>query len=98
MNKNGSGLSFTVLLTELNKDVLQKYDDYFSLYGYSSHRYGIPHVVDHIQKDIPVHFANVKGEKIHYVKTVDCKVYNVPLQAANYIANLFNKGIQFFEV
>ena len=98
MNKNGSGLSFTVLLTELNKDVLQKYDDYFSLYGYSSHRYGIPHVIDHIQKDIPVHFANVKGEKIHYVKTVDCKVYNVPLQAANYIANLFNKGIQFFEV
>jgi hypothetical protein len=58
-------------------------DEYFSMYGYATHRVKVP---------------NVKGRPSwNYVKTIDCKLTgNVPFNDLAKIKSIFNSGVTFW--
>ena len=82
----------------LNPTILEKYDNYFSRYGYSSGRCGIPRAIKFMQgssnnDEIP-HWITVDGRPTTYVKTQDCKVTHARLPVALAIKNIFDAGVR----
>lgn len=71
-----------------NKHIREEYaeiiDDFFDMYGYAIHKYGIP---------------NRNARPCYtYVKTVDCSLDgNVPVEDLRLIEEIFNKGIRFWK-
>lgn len=82
----------------LNPTIMEKYDNYFSRYGYSSGRCGIPRVINFINNssnpdEIP-HWITVDGRPCTYVKTQDCKVTHARLPVALAIKSIFDNGVR----
>lgn len=82
----------------LNPTIMEKYDNYFSRYGYSSGRCGIPRVINFINNssdpdEIP-HWLTVDGRPCTYVKTQDCKVTHARLPVALAIKSIFDSGVR----
>ena len=82
----------------LNPTIMEKYDNYFSRYGYSSGRCGIPRAIRFMQgstnnDEIP-HWITVDGRPCTYVKTQDCKVTHARLPVALAIKSIFDNGVR----
>lgn len=110
MMSNGNGvinfnqLSFcdiTVLRVQLNSDILAVYDNWFSHFGYTSGRCGIPRVINYMhgdtaQADIPA-WATVNNKPTTYIKTMDCKVIHSMIPVASFIKNMFDSGVRMIQ-
>lgn len=98
----GLGLfDFVFIHVQLRKEILEYYDYWFDLYGYSSGRCGIPHVIDFVKGEtgatkVP-HWVSLNSKNTTYVKTYDAKVEHAMLPVAQNIANMFNRGIRFIK-
>lgn len=107
---NGNGtvnfnqLSFcdiTVLRVQLNNDILSIYDKWFSNYGYTSGRCGIPRCIRYIQgstnpAELPA-WKTVNGKQTTYIKTMDCKVIHAMIPVASFIKNMFDSGVRMIQ-
>lgn len=96
----GMGLfDFIAIHVQLREEILDYYDKWFDLYGYTSGRCGIPHVVDFVNGETGAtktpHWATVNGNPTTYVKTYDAKVEHAMLPVARAISAMFNEGIRF---
>ena len=102
----GMGLfDFIGLHVQLREEILDYYDAWFDLYGYTSARCGIPYVIQWCRSSTGDTYANnhvdphwVSGgsmDKTTYVKTKDCKVEHSMMPVANAIKQMFDKGIRF---
>lgn len=94
----GMGLfDFVALNVQLRPEILDYYDKWFDLYGYSSGRCGIPYVIQFCRggSDMP-HWVDSNGvaPDTTYIKTFDCKVEHAMLPVANAIAQMFNEGVR----
>lgn len=96
----GIGLfDFIAIHVQLREEILDYYDTWFDMYGYTSGRCGIPHVVDFVQGEtgatkVP-HWSTVNGKPTTYVKTYDAKVEHSMLPVARAITAMFNEGVRF---
>lgn len=85
----------------INPTILEQYDNYFSNYGYSSGRCGIPRCIRYTQNsndpdEVP-HWIELNGKNTTYVKTVDCKVTHSMLPVAQFIKAMFDGGIRMIK-
>lgn len=78
-------------------NVLSIFDRYFTLYGYTSGRIGIPRVINYMMgKSEDICHFNTYGEfKITYVKTDNIHVEYTKSSVARTIESMFNSGIRF---
>ena len=96
-----SFLDIVLLRVSLNPKIQEQIDTYFDNFGYTSGRFGTPHIMWflHGSSDVELlpswHEVNNMG--ITYVKTSDCKVTGVMLPVAQAIQETFNAGIQFID-
>lgn len=91
-----------VLRVALNPTVLAQYDKWFTQYGYSSGRCGIPRVLNYINfqdgnQDDRVNWETINGKQCTYIKTSDCKVTYSMLPVAQYIKAMFDGGIRLIK-
>lgn len=96
-----SSCDILFLRVSLNSDIISKYDTYFSHYGYTSGRCGIPRVIRFTQgsntdSEIP-HWITVDGRPTTYIKTADCKVTNAMLPVASAIKSMFDSGVRMIK-
>lgn len=91
-----SAICFWVTLVTLNEDIIDKYNDYLSIYGYKSLRTGRPHICDYVTdgSNAP-HFTTFDDETFTYVQTENMHVTGLQQVACSYIENLFNSGCRF---
>lgn len=82
----------------LNPTVLSKYDNYFTHYGYTSGRCGIPRVCAFVagssNNDAIPHWLTVDGKPCTYIKTTDCRVTHSMLPVENQIKAMFDGGVR----
>lgn len=81
------GITFSV--QTITKTMAKVIDDYFSMFGYATHRVKKPNLFDST--------VNIRPTW-NYLKTVGCDlgVNNCPAEAANKICSIFDKGITFW--
>ena len=82
----------------LNNVMLERFDNYFTHYGYTSGRCGIPRVCAFVSgssnnDDIP-HWLTVNGKPCTYIKTADCRVTHSMLPVENQIKAMFDSGVR----
>lgn len=93
-----NSICFWITIVSLNDDILQKYSDYLSIYGYKSLRTGRPHVCDYVTdgSNAP-HFTTFDDETFTYVQTENMHVTGLQANACTAIENLFNVGCRFLK-
>lgn len=94
----GMGLfDFVGIHVQLRPEILEYYDNWFDLYGYSSGRCGIPYVIQFCRggSELP-HWVDNDGiiPDTTYVKTFDCKVEHAMMPVAQAIKQMFDAGIR----
>lgn len=94
----GMGLfDFVGIHVQLRPEILDYYDKWFDLYGYSSGRCGIPYVIQFCRggSELP-HWVGSDGiiPDTTYVKTFDCKVEHAMMPVAQAIKQMFDAGIR----
>lgn len=93
-----NGVVFDLQIVSLADDIIEKYSDYLSIYGYKSLRTGIPHICDYVTDGSnKPHFTTFDGETFTYVQTENMHVTGVQNVACSYIENLFNSGCRFLK-
>lgn len=82
----------------LNSVVMERFDKFFTMFGYKSGRCGIPRVINYIKGsgDTP-HWLTLNGKDTTYVKTMDCKVIHSMIPVSNAIREMFNNGVRFIK-
>ena len=85
----------------LADEVLSVYDNWFSHYGYTSGRCGIPRVINYSRgistdADVP-HWQTLNGKPTTYVKTMDCKVLYSMVPVASTIKSMFDSGVRMIK-
>lgn len=90
--------TFTITKVQLRPDILQLYDKYFSFYGYSSNRFGVPRVCNYIKGsgDQP-HFDTTTSKPFTYLKCGTMHVVSPMMAVSEYIESLFKGGCRFFK-
>lgn len=104
-SNGGSGLyetdaMFDFLLThvQLNPAFIEVYNQYFKNYGYACGFYKIPAVLNHIgNKANQIHWENVNGDDVSYVKTTHAHVTGVPHYVSSFIESLLDGGVRFIK-
>lgn len=96
-----SMMDLIVLRVTLDPTIRVMYDNWFSHYGYTSGRCGIPRAILFARgasqdTDLP-HWTPLNGKETTYVKTMDCKVIHSMLPVASYIKNMFDSGVRFIK-
>lgn len=96
-----SRLMFTVYQVYLQPKIIKQIDDYFTAYGYTSHKIHVPYVCNYVKgsssnSEIPV-FLDMDGAKITYVQTTNMHVKGVIGDSQDFIENMFNAGIRFIK-
>lgn len=77
---------------QIKPAILEQYDKFFSNYGYTSNRVGVPRVCHYIKSvDTQPHFQ----DGLTYVKTTGMQVISNLKPASDYIENIFNLGCKF---
>ena len=72
--------------------ILEQYDKFFSNYGYTSNRVGVPRVCHYIKAtDTQPHFQ----DGLTYVKTSGMQVISNVKPASDYIEGIFDRGCKF---
>lgn len=96
-----NGFRFTFDVMKLKPAFLQKFDEYFTNYGYKSTRTGVPHIATYLAGtktgDAPKFLQNGQGYYVTYIKTVDCKVFSNLDLVTDFFETLFNMGIQLID-
>lgn len=82
----------------LNNVMLERFDNYFTHYGYTSGRCGIPRVCAFVNgstdnDEIP-HWLPVDGKPCTYIKTSDCRVTHSMLPVEAQIKAMFDSGVR----
>jgi hypothetical protein len=107
---NGDGVtnfnynSFVDILfmrVSLHPTIMAQYDNYFTHYGYTSGRCGIPRVVNFTKgittnTEVP-HWLTVNNKLTTFIKTRDCKVIHSMLPVAMYIKAMFDGGVRMIK-
>lgn len=90
--------TFTITKVQLRPEILQLYDKYFSFYGYSSNRFGVPRVCNYIKGsgDQP-HFDTTTSKPFTYLKCGTMHVVSPMMAVSEYIESLFKGGCRFFK-
>lgn len=92
---------FNITRVRLLDTVLEKYDKYFSLYGYKSGRIGIPRICNYTLgvagDSINPHFDMTLKYPATYVKTMNLHCIFSMTDVCSYIENLFNGGCRFLK-
>ena len=77
---------------------LKKLDEFFTNYGYTSTRFGVPHIANFLKGitdgDSCKFLENGEGYEVTYIKTVDCKVTANNKMTQTFFETLFNTGVQ----
>lgn len=77
---------------------LKKLDEFFTNYGYTSTRFGVPHIANFLKGitdgDSCKFLENGEGYEVTYIKTVDCKVTANNKVTQTFFETLFNTGVQ----
>lgn len=78
--------------------ILQKYDNYFKMYGYKSGRFGMVRVINYMKGsgDAP-HWVDVGGKQTTYIQTASMKVTHVMQPVADAIKSMFDSGVRFIK-
>lgn len=93
-----SFMDIVILKVTINPVILEQYDKYFTNYGYTSGRCGIPRVINYIKgsteaTDIP-HWLTLNNKPTTYIKTKNCKVIYAMLPVAQFIKSMFDSGVR----
>ena len=92
---------FNITRVRLLDTVLEKYDKYFSLYGYKSGRIGIPRICNYTLgvagDSINPHFDMTLKYPATYVQTMNLHCIFSMTDVCSYIENLFNGGCRFLK-
>lgn len=96
-NRN-SFMDILISKVTINPTILAQMDTYFSNYGYTSGRCGIPRVINYIHgssttTDVP-HWQTLNGKPTTYIKTTDCRVTHSMRPVAMAIKGLLDSGIR----
>lgn len=83
-------------------DIIKKYDDYFTYYGYNqAGRVGKPLVANYIagetSTELIPHWENTDEGSSFYTQTMNCEVTGAPLPVLTFIKSLFNNGVRFLK-
>lgn len=90
--------TFIITRVQLRPEILEQYDKYFSFYGYTSNRYGVPRVCNYIKGsgDQP-HFDTTTSKPFTYLKCGSMSVISPMQVVSDYIESLFSNGCRFFK-
>jgi hypothetical protein len=86
---------------QLRDAVLDKYDRYFTYYGYNeAGRTDTPYIYNFMRGEsdtakLPTWNTDDENDQITYVQTMDAHVTGIPLPYAQYLEGLFNLGYRF---
>lgn len=85
----------------INPTILQAYDQYFTNYGYSSGRCGIPRIINYIHdsavdSELPS-WLMLNNKEITYIKTLNCKITYAMLPVADAIKSMFDSGVRMIK-
>lgn len=92
-------IDFIVTRVKLRDSILQKYDQWFSNYGYASGRYGVPRIAAYIANSATgkPHFAPSGSQNVTYVKTTDAHVIAPNKTSEQFWESMLNGGCQFIK-
>lgn len=81
--------------------ILEKYDNYFKLFGYSSGRCGMPRVLNYMKgvndnSKLP-HWVTTNGKQTTYIQTSSMKVMHAMAPVAEAIKAMFDSGVRFIK-
>lgn len=86
-----SPFDFALVHRHIEDEIIKKYDDFFSQYGYASNRIGIPRVCNYVSgKGAQPHFQ----DGITYIKTEGMTVISNRKETSDYISAMFNGGVK----
>lgn len=94
-------MDILVLRVSLHPEILAQYDNYFSQFGYTSGRCGIPRVVNYVHgsttaADVP-HWTTINSKQTTYIKTRNCMVIHSMLPVASFIKAMFDSGVRMIK-
>lgn len=92
------GFRYVFDVKVLKSVYLKKLDEFFTNYGYTSTRFGVPHIANFLKGitdgDSCKFLENGEGYEITYIKTVDCKITANNKVTQTFFETLFNTGVQ----
>lgn len=92
------GFRYVFDVKVLKSVYLKKLDEFFTNYGYTSTRFGVPHIANFLKGitdgDSCKFLENGEGYEVTYIKTVDCKVTANNKTTQTFFETLFNTGVQ----
>ena len=92
------GFRYVFDVKVLKSVYLKKLDEFFTNYGYTSTRFGVPHIANFLKGitdgDSCKFLENGEGYEVTYIKTVDCKVTANNKVTQAFFETLFNTGVQ----
>lgn len=92
------GFRYVFDVKVLKSVYMKKLDEFFTNYGYTSTRFGVPHIANFLKGitdgDSCKFLENGEGYEVTYIKTVDCKVTANNKVTQAFFETLFNTGVQ----
>lgn len=89
-------LAFTFELITPNEATRNRYDDFFTLYGYQVNKFGVPNIVNYTKEQNSNSHPQFENG-MTYVKTADCSVEAPTAGAGNNIEQMFDGGHWFID-
>lgn len=90
--------TFIITRVQLRPEILEQYDKYFSFYGYTSNRYGVPRVCNYIKgTGEQPHFDDTTSKHFTYLKCGSMHVISTMQVVSDYIEALFTSGCRFLK-
>ena len=94
--------SFKITRVQLRDVFVQKYDAYFTHYGYSSSRIGVPRICNFMANssnnaELPKFLKQTNGYSMTYVKTQSMNVNATMKPVSDFIEQMFNNGMRFID-
>lgn len=87
-----------LLHVQLSDAVLKKYDEFFTNFGYTQSRNGLPYVYNFMRgkttNDEVPHWEEYGDKEITYIKTANARIINVMQPVSDFISALLNNGLR----
>lgn len=92
-------MDFILLVVMLREDILHKYDQWFSNYGYAQGKFAIPKIMKYISnaETGKPHFAPSGGVNVTYIKTSGAAVKAPSKTSETYWEAMLDGGVQFIK-
>ena len=102
ISERGNIESFRITRVQLRDVFVQKYDAYFTHYGYSSSRIGVPRICNFMANssnnaELPKFLTQTNGYSMTYVKTQSMNVNSTMKPVSDFIEQMFNNGMRFID-